>query len=167
MILTKQGRAGLAWVLAAWLVIGAGSPPGLAEPATGSIELDITRSQVTGPAWTSLLASAIVPGSGQWLEGRHETALCHGTAALVSLLMGLYGADQAARTTEPTTAGPHLRMAAAFALAGLAVWSPLELWRASHGSPRMDSGMDSREETPAARSAEGVPRPENGEGSVH
>jgi len=137
-----------AWLVALSVGLGPFPAGALTDPsaADGPTSVLGLASATASVPWTSYAASAVVPGAGQWLEGRRETALAHGSVALVTALLGLYGADQAARPNEPTSGGGNLRFAAAVLLTGLAIWSPLELWWASR--------------VPAASGAPGEPRQE-------
>ncbi|MNX12611.1 hypothetical protein D3C86_423950 [compost metagenome] len=99
------------------------SPP---ESKTGEVRLQAKSITLEGtlPAAMSL----VVPGSGQFLQGRVERGLLHlGAAATLGLVM-LNAESLQANTSGPAGSGQAVRVMSAAALLGLAVWSPLDAW---------------------------------------
>ncbi|MNX60258.1 hypothetical protein D3C86_911600 [compost metagenome] len=80
------------------------------------------------PDWTPVLASALVPGAGQHLQGQPAKALTHFGAAVACLAAFTYAQLQATDTTGPTGTAPNVRTLAGAGLLGLALWSPLDAW---------------------------------------
>lgn len=80
------------------------------------------------PDWTPVVASAILPGSGQWLEGQPPKAIGQFGAALACLASLVYAQNQSSNTTGVAGATPNVRIFATAGLAGLAIWSPLDAW---------------------------------------
>ncbi|MNY49356.1 hypothetical protein D3C86_1847700 [compost metagenome] len=79
-----------------------------------------------------MLASALVPGAGQHLQGQQAKAVTHFGAAVACLAAFTYAQLQSADTTGPTGTAPNVRTLAGAGLLGLALWSPLDAWRFQH-----------------------------------
>ncbi len=92
--------------------------------ATASI-LAMPPDAPRSPDWKPVAASLVVPGSGQYLQGRTGRAATQLGAALACL------AVYVAADRQPASAvgGPdNVRTFAAAGMLGLAVWSPLDAW---------------------------------------
>ncbi|MNL53160.1 hypothetical protein D3C87_1763860 [compost metagenome] len=84
------------------------------------------------PDWTPIAASAVLPGSGQYLQGQQAKAIGHLGAVLACLGAFTYAQVQSADTTGAAGAAPNIRNLASAALLGLAIWSPLDAWLFQH-----------------------------------
>ncbi len=80
------------------------------------------------PDWTPVAASAILPGSGQYMQGQQLKAMGHLGTVAACLAAFTYAQLQSADTSGPTGTAPNVRNFANAGLLGLAIWSPLDAW---------------------------------------